>query len=158
MSNKLAQTQKKREFKTNLIKYQDNYMNMIEEQCLQHSIVLDEYQKQCARNALTGMAESLKAKGKEFSDPQMDQSSVTDILQTVSTLRLNAAAMPREVYFITRNFQRDGKWMTKLEMGIEGDGNDALLRHFGVNINKVGAPWLVREDDGFEYPEYTDFK
>lgn len=150
--------QHKPEFKTSLIKYQDNYMNMIEEQFLAHRIVIDEYQMTCARNALAVIDEMLRKNGIEFRDPNLDQSSLTTILQQVTSLRLNASAMPSEIYFQIRNQKKaDGSWGKKLEMGIEGDGNDALLRNFGVNVEKVGSPWIVREGDHFEYPTFDGF-
>ena len=37
-------------------------------------------------------------------------------------------------------------------MGIEGDGNDSLLRQFGNNIDTVYPVWLVKEGDDFTYP------
>lgn len=39
-----------------------------------------------------------------------------------------------------------------VEMGIEGDGNDALLRQFGNNIDTVYPVWLVKDGDDFTYP------
>ena len=39
-------------------------------------------------------------------------------------------------------------------MGIEGDGNDALLRNFGVDVKKVYPVWLVKEGDEFTYPKH----
>ena len=45
-----------------------------------------------------------------------------------------------------------------LEMGIEGDGNDAILRTFGVDVETVLPYWAVRENDLFEYPTYNGIK
>ena len=39
-------------------------------------------------------------------------------------------------------------------MGIEGDGNDAILRNFGVGVKKVHPVWLVKEGDIFVYPKH----
>jgi len=40
-------------------------------------------------------------------------------------------------------------------MGIEGDGNDAILNNFGRNVKQVRPYWLVRDGDGFEYPSFN---
>ena len=40
----------------------------------------------------------------------------------------------------------DGKWKKVVEMGIEGDGTDALLRQFGNEIEKVYPVWLVKKE------------
>lgn len=42
----------------------------------------------------------------------------------------------------------------EIELGIEGDGNDAILRQFGVNVKKVHPVWKVREGDIFSYPKH----
>ena len=40
-------------------------------------------------------------------------------------------------------------------MGIEGDGNDALLARFGRDVVEVGQFWKVREKDDFTYPTFN---
>ena len=39
-------------------------------------------------------------------------------------------------------------------MGIEGDGNDAMLRNYGENVDTVYPRWLVKEGDDFSYPKH----
>lgn len=146
------------EFRTSLVKAQDQYLFMIEQQFNDHMLVMDQYQKTCAINAIQAINEVLKSKGLVFNSPELDQGSLTGILQTVSALKLNAGAEPREVYFQIRNKKVGEKWIKEVEMGIEGNGNDALLRNFGVNVEKVSNPWLVREGDLFEYPTFNGFE
>ena len=38
-------------------------------------------------------------------------------------------------------------------MGIEGDGNDALLRNYGAGVDTVYPVWLVKEGDDFKFPK-----
>lgn len=156
-TNQAAPQSPGREFRTSIIKSQDQYLGMIEDQFLKHRIVFTEYKKTCVLNALTSINEVLKKAGISFSAPDLDQSSLSGILQTVAALNLNAGAEPREVYFQLRNEKQGDKFVKKIEMGIEGNGNDALLRNFGVNVDKVSNPWLVREEDDFEYPSYDGF-
>ena len=44
--------------------------------------------------------------------------------------------------------------MQVVEMGIEGDGNDALLRNYGENVDTVYPCWLVKDGDEFSYPKH----
>lgn len=155
----------KPEFKTSLIKIQDKYLGMIEGQMSDHRITLDPYQKNCVLNAISAIGAVMDKTGISFAHEDVDQSSITQILLTVAALRLNASATPREVYFQVRNTkkiirnpkdlsQTSEAWMKVVEMGIEGDGNDAMLRNFGAGIKKVGQYWTVREHDEFTPPRY----
>lgn len=69
-----------------------------------------------------------------------------------ASLKLNANAMPREVFFQLRSKQVGGQWVKMVEIGVEGDGNDALLRQFGNNVDTVYPVWLVKDGDDFTYP------
>jgi hypothetical protein len=88
----------------------------------------------------------------------LDKSNVTQTLLTVASLKLNSAANPREVYFQMRNSKKkvNGQdvWIKQIEMGIEGDGNDAILSNFGRGVKEVHQYWLVRSGDTFIYPTY----
>lgn len=166
ITNNQMTAPKPAEFKTSFIKIQDKYLSMIEGQMADHRISLDNYQKTCVMNAIAAMSNVMDKTGISFTHPDVDQTSVTQILLTVAALKLNASATPREVYFQVRNvgkIERDPKtlkpmdqkkWFKVLEMGIEGDGNDAMLRNFGAGIKKVGQHWLVRENDEFTPPRY----
>ena len=82
----------------------------------------------------------------------LNTSNLREVVAQCASLKLNASAMPREVYFQLRNKQIGGQWCKVVEMGIEGDGNDSLLRQFGNNIDTVYPVWLVKEGDDFTYP------
>ena len=82
----------------------------------------------------------------------LNTSNLRDIIGQAASLKLNANAVPREVYFQIRTKKIDGKYVKVVEMGIEGDGNDALLRHHGDNVERVYPCWLVKEGDEFVYP------
>lgn len=146
------------DFKTGLVKAQDTYLKMIDDQFSSHGMRMSDYQKTCAMNAIYAIQSVLDKTGGKFSDSDFDQTSLTGILKTTAALELNASATPREVYFSIRKEKRGDLWIKKLEMGIEGDGNDALLRRFGVDVKKVGRPWLVREGDDFTFPTHNGFE
>lgn len=150
------------DFSTVLTKVNDNYFPMIERQLTGNGIEMDQYSKSCVLNAISAINTALDTKGISWNDDQLDRSNITQTLIQVASLRLNAAASPREVYFQVRNIKikgTDGKdvWKKQIEMGIEGDGNDAILARFGRDVKKVGQFWLVREGDDFTYPKYTGF-
>jgi len=149
-------------FKTGLAKVSDTFYPMIEQQLTGNGIRMDDYQKTCVMNAIAGINTVLDTKGISWGSPELDRNTVTDILLKVAALKLNASASPREVYFQTRKTKKDvytdGRkqevWMKQIEMGIEGDGNDAILANFGRDVKTVHQFWLIREGDDFVYPRY----
>jgi hypothetical protein len=148
----------KPEYQTPLTKISNTFFPMIEKQLSGNGIEMDHYQKQCVMNAISAVNSVLDVKGVSWADPTLDKNNVTQMLLTVAALKLNSTASPREVYFQTRNvkMQKDGAdvWMKQIEMGIEGDGNDAILSNFGRGVEEVHQFWLVRSGDHFEYPRY----
>ena len=142
------------DFRSSSQKAADIYIPLVERQLSGHSAQIDSYQKQCMSNALVMMDEAARAAGLE-NVGSFARVELMEILQQVAVLRLNAFAMPRECYFQTRKKKLpDGSWGVSVEMGVEGDGNDALLRHFGHDVEMVYPFWAVREDDDFSYPVY----
>ena len=145
-------------YRTGLAKVNDTFMPMITAQLQGNNIAMSEYQKQCVLNSLTAINTVLDAKGISINDADFDRDNLTDILLKVAALELNPAATPREVYFQTRNVKKGSKgnevWVKQVEMGIEGDGNDAILAKFGRNVKTVHQFWEVREKDTFVYPKH----
>ena len=148
----------KKPFTTKLTRINDALMPMIERQLVSNNIDMNDYQRQCVLMGIAGMNATLDREGLTWSSDKFDDRNVSEMLQTIAMLQLNAAAVPREIYFQTRNVKvknPDGNaWKKQLEMGIEGDGNDAILRRFGAGVKVVGKPWLVREGDDFKYPSH----
>ncbi|MDY0395388.1 hypothetical protein ACFSMW_13340 [Virgibacillus halophilus] len=150
----------KQEFSTALTKINNTYFPMIQRQLDGNGLKMDEYAKRCVMSAITSINETLDKQGVSWNNPQLDQSNVTQILLQVASLKLNSAASPNEVYFQVRNVKRKkqggpDEWKKQIEMGIEGDGNDAILSRFGRNVDQVMQHWLVREEDGFTYPGFN---
>ena len=84
----------------------------------------------------------------------LDTSNLREVVEHCASLKLNANAFPRECYFqVRKTWHEDTKSNTyAIEMGIEGNGNDAILRHFGEDVKQVYPYWVVREGDFFKYP------
>ncbi|MFZ5815355.1 MAG: hypothetical protein ACOY93_08625 [Bacillota bacterium] len=148
---------------TKLTKANDVFLPLIQRQLEGNGIKMDDYAKQCVLAAMSAIHTALESKGTDWNDKDLDKSNLVQVLLAVAALKLNAAAHPREVFFQIRNVSYtarvDGKdekrWKKQIEMGIEGDGNDAILARFGRDVKKVGQFWLVREHDHFEYPKYN---
>lgn len=151
----------KQVYSTQLTKVNDTFLPMIENQLVGNGLNMDQYSKQCVMNALSAINTALDAKQLTFADDQLDKSNVTTILLQIASLKLNAAASPREVFFTVRNVKTGKKeagrdvYKKVIEMGVEGDGNDAILSRFGRNVKEVRQYWLVRSGDDFEYPSFN---
>lgn len=143
---------------TGLTKLNKVFVPMIQDQLEKNAIQMTPYQKVCVLGAIQKISELADENGININDISKNVSS---ILLTVSALELNANAEPREVYFITRNHvvgkdDHGNKIKQKqVEMGIEGDGNDALLRRFGRDVQYIHRFWEVKEDDDFTYPKHS---
>lgn len=146
------------QYSTALTKISNTFFPMIESQLTGNGLNMDHYSKQCVMSAISSINAVLDSKGVTWQDAQLDKSNITQTLLTVASLKLNSAANPREVYFQMRNSKKkvNGQdvWIKQIEMGIEGDGNDAILSNFGRGVKEVHQYWLVRSDDQFEYPKY----
>jgi len=122
------------------------------------------YAKECVLHSISAINAVLDKAGISWNDPQLDKSTISDILIKISSFQLNAAASPREVYFQLRNEKSKGIdpetgrstdiWKKKIEMGIEGDGNDSILSRFGRGVQRVCQIWKIRENDDFKYPSF----
>lgn len=152
----ISQNPKSKQFQTALAKTQTAYLGMIEQACEPMNVVLSDYQKLCVRNMITKMAVLAEKDGKAITE--FSQTNVTEILQQVAMLELNPSATPRECYVIIRNVNygtsERPNWKKEFEFGLEGDGNDKLLRRYGVGVKKVHPCWVVHKGDDFTYPSF----
>ena len=156
----MSEQKKEINYKTQLTKVNETYSAMISGQLESNNITLSEYAKSCVSNAISAINNVLDTNGVTWGDASLDTNGITQILLSVASLQLNATANPRECYFQIRNVSvkgADGKpvWKKKIEMGIEGDGYDALAFRFGRDVAKIHKHWEVKEDDGFTYPRYV---
>lgn len=146
--NEVAQ---KREFTTGLSQWTNTITGLVSRDFEQNGVKYDEYSKKCAMNAMGAIFQLVQNDDKADMG-NLNTSNLREVVAQCASLKLNASAMPREVYFQLRNKQIGGQWCKVVEMGIEGDGNDSLLRQFGNNIDTVYPVWLVKEGDDFTYP------
>lgn len=163
--NKMPATGEKKEFGTALTRVNDTFMPLITSQMQKNQLQITPYSKECVLHAISAINAVLDKASIGWNDPALDKSTISDILIKISSFQLNAAASPREVYFQLRNekskaFDPDtGRsadvWKKKIEMGIEGDGNDSILARFGRGVQRVCQIWKVHENDDFKYPTFN---
>ncbi len=142
---------KKQEFTTGLSQWTNTITGLVSRDFEQNGVQYDEYSKQCAMNAMGAIFQLVQNTDKADMN-NLNTSNLREVVAQCASLKLNANAMPREVFFQLRSKQINGQWMKMVEMGVEGDGNDALLRQFGNNVDTVYPVWLVKEGDDFTYP------
>lgn len=150
MSEKKEVAQKQ-EFTTGLSNWTNTITGLVSRDFEQCGVSYDEYAKQCAMNAMSSIFQLVQNTDNTDMN-NLNTSNLREVVAQCASLKLNANAVPREVYFQLRSKQINGQWCKMVEMGIEGDGNDALLRQFGNNVDTVYPVWLVKEGDDFTYP------
>ena len=141
----------KQEFTTGLSNWTNTITGLVSRDFEQCGVSYDEYAKQCAMNAMSSIFQLVQNTDNTDMN-NLNTSNLREVVAQCASLKLNANAVPREVYFQLRSKQINGQWCKIVEMGIEGDGNDALLRQFGNNIDTVYPVWLVKDGDDFTYP------
>lgn len=146
--NEVAQ---KQEFTVALSEWVNTYSGLVCRDFEKNDVQYDEYSRLCAMNAITAIYQLAQNTDKADMN-SINKSNLREVVGQCASLKLNANAVPREVYFQLRSKQIGGQWCKVVEMGIEGDGNDSLLRQFGNNIDTVYPVWLVKDGDDFTYP------
>lgn len=117
----------------------------------QNGVTFDSYAKECAMNSMSSIFQLVKSSGVAMND--IDSSNLREIVGQCASLKLNANGFPRECYFQLRKKKVGNNYVQTVEMGIEGAGQESLLRNFGVNVDTVYDWWIVKEGDEFVYPK-----
>lgn len=126
--------------------------NMVTQDYADCGVEFDEYSKKCAMSAMTNIYQLVKSSGTDIKS--MDTSNLREIVGQCASLKLNANAVPRECYFQLRKKKVGANWVQTVEMGIEGDGNDAILKNFGEDVDMVYPVWIVKEGDTYIPPKH----
>ena len=149
--------QQKKEFTTALSQWSNEVTGLVRRDYESVGVTFDEYSRTCAMNAMTSIFHLVQQTDKASLN-QMDTSNLREVVAQAASLKLNANAVPRECYFQLRNKKIGDKYVKVVEMGVEGNGNDAMLRNFGVEVKTVYPCWLVKEGDEFTYPKRKGMK
>ena len=148
----MANTQVAKKNTTALSWWTNELTNMVTQDYEDCGLEIDEYSKKCAMSAMTNIYQLVKGSGVDIK--AIDTSNLREIVGQCAGLKLNANAVPRECYFQLRKKKVGNNYVQTVEMGIEGDGNDAILRQFGENVDTVYPVWIVKEGDRFTYPKH----
>lgn len=150
MANEVA----KKEFTTSLSQWTNEISNLVTRDYEACGVEYDDYSKKCGMEAMQSIYSLVKS-NKDITMQNLDTSNLRSVVEHCAALKLNASAYPREVYFqVRKNY--DAKSRTygyEIEMGIEGAGNDSMLRNFGQDVEFVYPYWVVKEGDDFTYPK-----
>lgn len=144
-----------------MMKFSNIYSNMVESIATDRELKFSDSQKM---NVTLGAQKIFTLCKKDNIDINtLDQNNVNQILFNLALLNLNINAVPHECYMIIRKVyvgKENGKsiYRPTIELGIEGDGNDALVRKYGVNVKSLSAPFIVREGDDFTLPYFDGEK
>lgn len=152
MPEEKKEVAEKKEFSTALSEWTNSITGLVIRDFEQCGIEFDEYSKKCAMAAMGSIYQLVQNTDKATMN-DLNTSNLREIVEQCASLKLNANAVPREVYFQLRNKQINGDWKKIVEMGIEGDGNDALLRQFGNEVAKVYPAWIIKDGDEFTRPK-----
>lgn len=147
MSNEVT----KKEFTTSISQWTNTFTDLVARDFETSGCALDEYSKQCAMNSMTSIYNLVKSSDK-VDMSKLDTSNLRDIIGRCAALKLNANALPSEVYFQLRSKKVGTAWMQEVEMGIQGSGYDSLLRNYGDGVDTVYPVWIIHEGDEFIYP------
>jgi len=136
----------------NIVNIQNFYLSELNKTITEYSEKLDEEQINCAQSMISAM--SVKCADEGITIKEVDQSNVMTLLKQCVMLRLNCASVPAECYMIIRNHKQGNKWVKQFEFGVQGDGNDKIVRNYGYGVKKIYPYWIIREGDEFTYPSF----
>ncbi len=152
MENKLATMNKSSITKAGVQKVTETYVNSITAHLKTIHIDIRAEQTQAIMfgiQKLNAMIDSNKDKI-TFSD--IDFSSATSALTMVALTEINMMSFKPDGYLELRKDFKTGKYNVNFQP--QGNGSRALVQKFGVGVEKVYDPWIVREGDEFIYPHF----
>lgn len=138
-------------FTTSLSTWTNSFTELVEKDYEANGLVIDDYSKMCAMNAMSNMFQMVTTSGKDMNS--ISTSGIRDIVGECASLKLNANAVPKEVFFNIRNKKVGNSYVPTIELGLTVKAHESMLRNFGVNVKRVYDTWSVKEGDEFVYPK-----
>jgi len=149
MANEVAT---KKKFTTSVSEWSNALTGLVTRDYETNGVEFDDYSKTCAMSAMSTIYQLVQSNDKVDLN-NLDTSNLREIVGQAASLKLNANAFPRECYFQIRTKKIGSQFVNVVEMGIEGAGNDAILRNFGQGVKQVYPYWVVKDGDAFTYPK-----
>jgi len=128
-----------------MLNVQNQYIDKLKAYANAIELDFNDYQKMCVQNAIRTVDPMLKQNDLSWND--LDVNNVMNVLQQIAFLGINPSA--NEVGLILRNQKQGNDWKKVLEAQIMGNGNDTILRNFGVDVKDVKS-YEVYDGDEFE--------
>ena len=153
MANEVAP---KKEFTTAISQWTNSITNLVTRDFNEVGVPLDEDNKRCAAHAMESIFHLVTESGIDMKN--LNTSNLREVVEHCASLKLDAAAMPRECYFQLRRKKNGNNWTASVEMGIEGAGYEAMLRNYGVNVKTVYPTWVIKDGDTFVFPKRKGLK
>ena len=153
MANEVAP---KKEFTTALSQWTNSITNLVTRDFNEVGVPLDEDNRRCAVHAMESIFHLVTESGAEMKN--LNTSNLREVVEHCASLKLDAAAMPRECYFQLRRKKNGNNWTASVEMGIEGAGYEAMIRNYGVNVKTVYPTWVIKDGDTFVFPKRKGLK
>ena len=107
MAEKKEVTQKQ-EFTTGLSNWTNTITGLVSRDFEQCGVSYDEYAKQCAMNAMSSIFQLVQNTDNADMN-NLNTSNLREVVAQCASLKLNANAVPREVYFQLRSKQINGQ-------------------------------------------------
>ena len=128
----------------------NTYVSTIKDFAKKLELEFSSYQQECVVNAVRSINPLLEKNGYTWQTFTVD--NIITVLQQAAFLELNTSATPNECYYIIRKGSYDKKTKSYgdpvIEFGIEGAGNDRILRKFGQDVADLKS-YIVYEGDEF---------
>lgn len=107
-------------------------------------IEFDEVARRCVESGMNEIYPMIERSN--YSLNQFDVNNVVSVLKRAAFLKLDASN--KECYFQIRRVKVGDKYVPTIEFGIQGAGNDRILREFGDSVIDVRS-YIVYEGDEF---------
>lgn len=152
MENKLATMNKASITKAGVQKVTETYVNSITAHLNTIHIDVRPAQTQAIMFGIQKLNAMIDSNKDELTFKDLDYSSSVSALTMVALTEINMMSFKPDGYFELRKDFKTGKYTVNFQP--QGNGSRNLVQKFGVDVEKVYDPWIVREGDEFIYPHF----
>ena len=152
MENKLVSMNKAEITKAGVQKVAETYVNSITAHLKTIHIDVRAEQTQAIMFGIQKLNAMIDANKDKLTFKDLDYSSSVSALTMVALTEINMMSFKPDGYFELRKDFKTGKYTVNFQP--QGNGSRNLVQKFGVDVEKVYDPWIVKEGDEFIYPHF----
>lgn len=152
MENKLVSMNKAEITKAGVQKVAETYVNSITAHLKTIHIDVRAEQTQAIMFGIQKLNAMIDANNDKITFKDIDYSSSVSALTMVALTEINMMSFKPDGYFELRKDFKTGKYTVNFQP--QGNGSRTLVQKFGVDVEKVYDPWIVKEGDEFIYPHF----